>query len=243
MTQDLQLASLAIPAIMLSPATRAAVTAELAAIGTPAPVTSPDGYEAAGQAIKKAKALARRIEDARAEAKAPLIAAGKALDAIAKELAAPVESVASEYQRHFLAYQRQVEAERQRAIEAQRRADAEAADAQAKAQREQSAREEAARLANQPPPAPLPPVVAPPVRPVVMPPPELPKSRAVLQTPEFTIPDADAVHPAFLSPDPVKINEYARDHRATIIALCKKSANGVALIHGVAFTIRETVRG
>jgi len=248
------IAALAIPSsVDIAPETRTAIARAIEKIGQPAPVTIEAEYIAAGAKIKAAKALGREIEQARSQAKAPVTALGKRLDALAAELAAPVTQLAAGWEASYMAYQRQVEEARraaERAEAARREAEERERQRQEAAERQrqqESARQaEAARVAGLPPPLPLetPPVIDPPMapRPVILPPPALPKAATVVETLEHAVPDIDAVHRAFCTPDPVKINAYAREHKATIMDMCRESTDGTATIHGVVFSIRRAVR-
>lgn len=244
---EIIIARIEMPVIALAPETQAAVTAELATIGEPAPVTTPEQYEQAGKAYRATKALGRKVEAARDAAKRPFLEAGRTIDRLAKELAAKVEANAAGWEYHYLAYASKVAEERRKteAAEAARQAEIARQERQAEQARRQA--EVAARdaeLAGQPVlpiarPTPQPPPVQ---RPVVMPPPALPKAATTLESLAFTIPNEDALHVSFLSPDTVKIGDYMREHKAKILELCHQSTDESAVIHGVKFTIKRTVR-
>ncbi len=111
-------------------------------------------YEAAGGFVRDAKQLVRDVEAARTAAKAPVLEAGKRIDATAKDFTAKLEAEIARVGRLVLGYQ---EEQRRKAAEAERKAREEAARlererlaAEAEARRrEEEARAEAERKARE----------------------------------------------------------------------------------------------
>lgn len=111
-------------------------------------------YEAAGGFVRDAKALVRDVEAARTACKAPVLEAGKKIDATAKDFTAKLEAEIARVGKLVIGYQ---EEQRRKAAEIERKAREEAARiererlaAEAEARRkEEAARAEAERKARE----------------------------------------------------------------------------------------------
>ena len=133
---------------------------DIAATAEVMSVTDAESAQAAADFMRRATALGKEIESARVEANAPALALQRAINAAVKEPAAKLDAAKRTLQRKVGEWQAEQDRIRREAEVLRLKELARVEAEKRRAEEEQERKEEEARLANLPPPAPIPAPVA-----------------------------------------------------------------------------------